>query len=124
MSLILHVAAEKWRTHLATVVANSEAQVVPVIKGNGYGFGIKVLAQEAKNLNLPVVAVATIAEAEEVQSVFPGEILLLSPSTHSDGEKWFTQFHRTLRFFQQRCQKSLSLSFCHRFTDMVFRYLI
>ena len=61
MSLILHVAAEKWRTHLATVVANSEAQVVPVIKGNGYGFGIKVLAQEAKNLNLPVVAVATIA---------------------------------------------------------------
>lgn len=41
MSLILHVAAEKWRTHLATVVANSEAQVVPVIKGNGYGFGKK-----------------------------------------------------------------------------------
>ena len=87
MSLILHVDAEKWRTHLATVVANSEAQVVPVIKGNGYGFGKKVLAQEAKNLNLPVVAVATIAEAEEVQSVFPGEILLLSPSAHSDSEK-------------------------------------
>ena len=87
MSLILHVDAEKWRTHLATVVANSQAQVVPVIKGNGYGFGIKVLAQEAKNLNLPVVAVATIAEAQEVQSVFPGEILLLSPSAHSDSEK-------------------------------------
>ena len=80
MSLTLHVAAEKWRTHLATVIANSEAQVVPVIKGNGYGFGIKVLAQEAKNLNLPVVAVATIAEAEEVQSVFPGEILLQKSS--------------------------------------------
>ena len=87
MSLILHVTAEKWRTHLETVVANSEAQVVPVIKGNGYGFGKKVLAQEATNLNLPVVAVATIAEAEEVQSVFPGEILLLSPSAHSDSER-------------------------------------
>ena len=87
MSLILHVAAEKWRTHLATVVANSEAQVVPVIKGNGYGFGIKVLAQEAKDLNLPIVAVATVAEAQEIQSVFPGEILLLSPSAHSDSEK-------------------------------------
>ncbi len=87
MSLILHVAAERWRTHLTAVVANSEAQVVPVIKGNGYGFSKKVLAQEAKNLNLPVVAVATISEAQEVQSVFPGEILLLSPSAHSDSEK-------------------------------------
>ncbi|MEI7798050.1 MAG: alanine racemase [Actinomycetes bacterium] len=87
MSLTLHVAAEKWRTHLTALVANSEAQVVPVIKGNGYGFGKKVLAQEAKNMNLAVVAVATIAEAQEVQSVFPGEILLLSPSAHSDSEK-------------------------------------
>jgi len=87
MSLTLHIAAERWRTHLTAVVANSEAQVVPVIKGNGYGFGKKVLAQEAKNLNLPVVAVATVAEAQEVQSEFPGEILLLSPSAHSDSEK-------------------------------------
>lgn len=87
MSLILHVAADKWRAHLAKIVAGSGAQVVPVIKGNGYGFGKKVLAQEAKNLNLPVVAVATIAEAQEVESVFPGEILLLSPSAHSDSEK-------------------------------------
>ena len=87
MSLILHVDGAKWRTHLASVVANSEAQVVPVIKGNGYGFGIKVLAQEAKDLNLPIVAAATVAEAQEIQSVFPGEILLLSPSAHSDSEK-------------------------------------
>ena len=59
MSLILHVDGAKWRNHLATVLAESDAQVVPVIKGNGYGFGKKVLAQEAKDLNLPVVAVAT-----------------------------------------------------------------
>ena len=87
MSLILHVDGAKWRNHLAAVLAESDAQVVPVIKGNGYGFGKKVLAQEAKNLNLPVVAVATVAEAKEIESVFPGEILLLSPSASSDSEK-------------------------------------
>lgn len=87
MSLILHVAADTWRKHLASVIAESDAQIVPVIKGNGYGFGKKVLAREAKSLNLPVIAVATIAEAEELQSVFPGEILLLSPSASSDSEK-------------------------------------
>jgi alanine racemase len=87
MSLILHVDGAKWRTHLAAVLGESDAQVVPVIKGNGYGFGIKVLAQEAKALNLPVVAVATVAEAQEIQSIFPGEILLLSPSASSDSGK-------------------------------------
>ncbi len=87
MSLILHVDGAKWRTHLAAVLSESDAQVIPVIKGNGYGFGIKVLAKEAKDLNLPVVAVATVAEAQEIQSVFPGEILLLSPSASSDSEK-------------------------------------
>ncbi|MSO33779.1 MAG: hypothetical protein EXQ80_05125 [Candidatus Nanopelagicaceae bacterium] len=87
MSLILHVDGAKWRTHLTAVLGESDALVVPVIKGNGYGFGIKVLAQEAKDLNLPVVAVATVAEAQEIQTVFPGEILLLSPSASSDSEK-------------------------------------
>ena len=87
MSLILHIAADKWRKHLASVIVGSDAQIVPVIKGNGYGFGKKVLAREAKGLNLPVIAVATIAEAEELKSVFPGEILLLSPSAHMDSKK-------------------------------------
>jgi hypothetical protein len=87
MSLILHVDGAKWRAHLATVLAESDAQIVPVIKGNGYGFGKKVLAKEAKDLNLPVVAVATVAEANEIETVFPGEILLLSPSASSDSER-------------------------------------
>ena len=87
MSLILHVDGAKWRAHLATVLAESDAQIVPVIKGNGYGFGKKVLAKEAKDLNLPVVAVATVAEAQEIETVYPGEILLLSPSAASDSEK-------------------------------------
>ena len=87
MSLILHVDGAKWRAHLATVLAESDAQIVPVIKGNGYGFGKKVLAKEAKDLNLPVVAVATVAEAQEIETVFSGEILLLSPSASSDSEK-------------------------------------
>ena len=109
MSLILHVTAEKWRTHLATVVANSEAQVVPVIKGNGYGFGIKVLAQEAKDLNLPIVAVATVAEAQEIQSVFPGEILLLSPSAHSESEKVIHTISPHSSVFSAKMQKRFVL---------------
>ena len=83
MSLILHVDGAKWRNHLATVLAESDAQVVPVIKGNGYGFGKKVLAQEAKALNLPVVAVATVAEAKEIESIFSFLVFHATPQLPS-----------------------------------------
>ena len=38
--------AERWREHLATV-AGRRPGLVPVIKGNGYGFGLARLAEEA-----------------------------------------------------------------------------
>ena len=124
MSLILHVDGAKWRNHLATVLAESDAQVVPVIKGNGYGFGKKVLAQEAKDLNLPVVAVATVAEAKEIESVFLERFFCFLLAHLAIVKKSFIQFHRTLQFSQERCRKSLCLNSYHRFIVMVFQYLI
>jgi hypothetical protein len=105
MSLILHVDGAKWRAHLATVLAESDAQIVPVIKGNGYGFGKKVLAKEAKDLNLPVVAVATVAEANEIETVFPGEILLLSPSASSDSERFIHTISPHSSVFSEKLPK-------------------
>ena len=46
-NLTLHVDAERWRHHISHYVARHQGDLVPVIKGNGYGFGIPILAREA-----------------------------------------------------------------------------
>lgn len=53
MTFSLHVDAAKFRSHLVSVMngyASSGADLVPVIKGNGYGFGRGILAGEASGL--------------------------------------------------------------------------
>ena len=42
----LQLDAERWREHLATV-AGAVPGLVPVIKGNGYGYGLRLLAEES-----------------------------------------------------------------------------
>ncbi len=68
MSLVLHVDAASWRAHQDAVVAGEEG-IVPVAKGNGYGFGLGRLGAEAARLGCDVVAVGT---AEEVPAVRAG----------------------------------------------------
>ena len=46
MSLTLHVDGDRWRAHLARSPRRSPA-LVPVAKGNGYGFGLARLARKA-----------------------------------------------------------------------------
>jgi alanine racemase len=75
--LILEVDAGPWRDHLKEYVAE-HAGVVPVAKGNGYGFGTSVLVSEAAALGVPTLAVGTYDELPAAQA-FPGEILVLSP---------------------------------------------
>ncbi|HEU4541865.1 MAG TPA: alanine racemase [Jiangellaceae bacterium] len=77
MPLILQVDSGRWRDHLKSYVG-THAGVVPVAKGNGYGFGTPVLAAEAAALGVPTLAVGTYDELPAVQA-FPGETLVLSP---------------------------------------------
>lgn len=77
MPLSLEVDASRWRDHLKSYVG-SHAGVVPVAKGNGYGFGTAVLASEAAALGVPTLAVGTYDELPAA-GAFPGEALVLSP---------------------------------------------
>ena len=58
MTFDLHVDVESWREHLAAVLAEHPG-LVPVAKGNGYGFGIDLLGAETGRLGLGALAVGT-----------------------------------------------------------------
>ena len=87
MTFALTVDAKKFHAHLNSVVAQYQdagAQVLPVIKGNGYGFGRSVLADEVNKLELNQVCVGTIWEAAEVLENFSGQVAVLEPISSSD----------------------------------------
>jgi len=79
MTLDLHVDGAQWRAHLAKVV-QARINLVPVIKGNGYGFTNSALAQEAERMKLPYVAVGAISEIATVSQNFSGKVILLTPT--------------------------------------------
>jgi alanine racemase len=78
MSLTLTVDGERWRRHLRTV-ADATPGLVPVAKGNGYGFGIGRLARKAAWLGADTLAVGTYHELPEVMQRFDGDLLVLTP---------------------------------------------
>lgn len=78
MSLVLHVDGDRWRSHLRQVAADRPG-LVPVIKGNGYGFGLGRLARKCAWLGVDTVAVGTPSEVSQVASRFGGSILVLTP---------------------------------------------
>jgi hypothetical protein len=78
MPLSLYIDGKKWRGHLSAMVS-ARPGLVPVIKGNGYGFGLEFLASEATRLGVETVAVGIASEVAKVRNAFAGEIILLSP---------------------------------------------
>lgn len=78
MSLVLHVDGERWRVHLRQVAA-ARPGLVPVLKGNGYGFGLSRLARKAAWLGVDTVAVGTSYELADVATRFDGDLLVLTP---------------------------------------------
>lgn len=85
--LNLHVDAERWRHHISHYVARHNQDLVPVIKGNGYGFGIPTLAREAASFQAGCVACYSAEEAAIIRSQYIGDILLLAPNELLD-EDW------------------------------------
>lgn len=84
MPLSLHVDGHKWRSHLDQIMS-AKPGLVPVIKGNGYGFGLELLAAESTRLGVETVAVGLASEVAKVRTAFAGEIVILSPDHVSSG---------------------------------------
>ncbi|WP_340537689.1 alanine racemase [Nocardioides sp. GXZ039] len=78
MSLTLTVDGERWRAHLRDV-AQANPGLVPVAKGNGYGFTLGRLARKSQWLGVDTIAVGTYDELPEVASRFEGSLLVLTP---------------------------------------------
>ncbi len=78
MSLTLTVDGDRWRRHLRAY-ADATPGLVPVAKGNGYGFTLGRLARKAQWLGLDTLAVGTYDELPAVADRYDGSILVLTP---------------------------------------------
>ncbi len=83
MSLTLTIDGARWRKHL-TGFADAHPGLVPVAKGNGYGFTLGRLARKAQWLrdrghDVTTLAVGTYDELGEVARRWHGDILVLTP---------------------------------------------
>jgi alanine racemase len=78
MPLTLTVDGDRWRRSLRRV-ADAHPGLVPVVKGNGYGFGPARLARKSSWLGVDTVAVGTYEDAQEVLPRFDGDVLVMSP---------------------------------------------
>ncbi|HJR89911.1 MAG TPA: alanine racemase [Aeromicrobium sp.] len=78
MSFDLAVDAAGWHAHLDGFAADVPG-LVPVIKGNGYGFGRDRLIDESVRLKAPQIAVGVYSEAVEASGSFAGDVLVMTP---------------------------------------------
>lgn len=89
MSLVLHVDGPRWRAHLRAT-AEVRPDLIPVIKGNGYGFGNARLARKAGWLGADTVAVGTYQEIADVRQRFDGDLAVLTPWRAFDADAVLT----------------------------------
>jgi alanine racemase len=83
VSLVLNVDGPRWRAHLEQV-AEANPGIVPVAKGNGYGFTLGRLARKARWLrerghDVTTLAAGTYDEVPELAGRWDGDILVLTP---------------------------------------------
>lgn len=78
MPLTLYVDGPAWRDHLRAT-ADERPGIVPVAKGNGYGFGIGRLARRCQWLGVSTMAVGTYSELAAALSRFDRDVLVLEP---------------------------------------------
>jgi alanine racemase len=79
MSLTLYLNRSDWLRHLAETESRFP-DFIPVIKGNGYGFGNEFLAQTAERVGKRSIAVGTIAEARQLEKEGAfDDVLVLTP---------------------------------------------
>lgn len=74
MTLRLTVDAEAWHGHVERTARRLRPGLVPVVKGNGYGFGRGPLAAVAAGLS-PTIAVGTVHELDHVPAATTAVVL-------------------------------------------------
>jgi len=85
MALRLVVDVGAWRAQQARVLTETPG-LVPVVKGNGYGFGMPRLGAEAARLGVDTVAVGHPEEAAVVAAAFGGDVLVMAPCRPREAE--------------------------------------
>ncbi|MEU2788613.1 alanine racemase [Streptomyces sp. NPDC007100] len=83
MALTLYVDTARWRAHQQNVLQQFPG-LVPVCKGNGYGFGHERLAEETTRFGADLLAVGTTYEAARMKDYFSGDLLVLTPFRHGE----------------------------------------
>ncbi len=79
MSLKLTIDAVGWRSWTSEF-ARANPDCIPVIKGNGYGYGRELLAAEAVRLGANTVAVGLFSEVESLRAGgWTGDIIVCEP---------------------------------------------
>lgn len=89
MTFSLTVDGAAFEKHLSSTISDfkkSGAEVVPVIKGNGYGFTRRLLAKQAEKLNLKRITVGTVYELDQALTDFGNEIIVLEPFNPADAQ--------------------------------------
>jgi alanine racemase len=81
VALVLTVG-EQWRAAVRDRAA-ARPGLVPVVKGNGYGFGRTLLASEAKHLGVTEIAVGTMYEVDSVRACGL-DVVVLTPAVVGD----------------------------------------
>ncbi|MGA1082361.1 MAG: alanine racemase, partial [Candidatus Nanopelagicales bacterium] len=82
MSLVLQLDVKRWQQHITEFATGID--LVPVIKGNGYGLGFPRLVSEVNRLKLDLIAVDTIAEAQQLRAIWDKQILVMQPVRATD----------------------------------------
>jgi hypothetical protein len=83
MAFAVTINAQRWYDHQDLVCDSvrraAHAPLVPVIKGNGYGLGQRLLADEAIRIGADTVAVGTVFEVDDVAEYGTFDIIVLEP---------------------------------------------
>ena len=96
MAFAVTINATRWRDHQDVVCDSvrraAHAPLVPVIKGNGYGLGQRLLADESIRLSADTVAVGNVFEVDAVAEYGTFDIIVLEPFEPRDdyaAEAWW-----------------------------------
>lgn len=79
MTLRLTISLNQWRAQQRALLSEVPG-AVPVAKGNGYGFGLDLLAKESSNLRMDTLAVGIAQEVPKVRSAgWLRDVVVLNP---------------------------------------------